>query len=60
MKLTEKEKEICERYSARDETGHVHCNECPLNIGYPARWEFMCYAIIDGRTSEARGLKRYE
>lgn len=32
MRLTPKEKEICKRYSAYDETGYVHCNECPLVI----------------------------
>lgn len=30
--LTEKQKAICEKYSAYDETGHVHCSECPLVI----------------------------
>ena len=30
MKLTKKEQEICNRYSARDSNGFVHCNECPL------------------------------
>ena len=30
MRLTKEEKEICAKYSARDEQGFVHCNECPL------------------------------
>ena len=58
MKLTEKEKAICKKYSARDEEGLVHCNECPLSIGTPETWDFTCYANIDGRTAEARALKR--
>jgi hypothetical protein len=27
----EQEKRICKKYSAYDDTGHVHCNDCPLN-----------------------------
>ncbi len=30
MRLTKEEKEICEKYSEYDETGHVHCHDCPL------------------------------
>ena len=30
MRLTKEEKEICKKYSAYDETGHVHCHECPM------------------------------
>lgn len=30
MKLTDKEKEICRKYSARDKYGYVHCYMCPL------------------------------
>jgi hypothetical protein len=59
MKLTPKEKEICEKYSKQDETGHVRCRKCPLCIcdSYYAGLE--CYATIDGRTAEAKRLKRY-
>lgn len=32
MQLTEKEKEICDKYSAYDEDGFDHCNDCPLNL----------------------------
>lgn len=32
MLTTEREKKICEKYSARDAKGYVHCNECPLTI----------------------------
>lgn len=31
MLTTEREMRICRKYSARDDTGHVHCNDCPLN-----------------------------
>lgn len=31
MLKNEREKAICDKYSAYDETMHVHCNECPLN-----------------------------
>ena len=58
MKLTENEKAICKKYSARDEEGLVHCNECPLSVGNPKIHDFTCYANIDGRTAEARALKR--
>ena len=34
VRLTKEEKEICKKYSAYDDTGHVHCNECPL-CAYP-------------------------
>ena len=58
MKLTPKEQEICDKYSAYDETEHVQCRKCPLAIreGY---YNCECYATIDGRTKEARELKRY-
>ena len=62
MKLTENEKRICKKYSAYDETGHVHCYECPLAIHPPMQNGYcmgVCYANIDGRTSEAKELKRY-
>lgn len=32
MKLTREEREICDRYSKRDQVGLVHCKECPLNL----------------------------
>lgn len=32
MKLTQEEREICKKYSARDENGLVHCYECPLAV----------------------------
>ena len=59
MKLTSGEKKVCDEYNRQDETGHVRCFECPLNLS-TGRRDFTCYANIDGRTSEARGLKRYK
>lgn len=35
--MTEREKKICEKYSARDEQGFVHCKECPLVIDHTER-----------------------
>ena len=32
MRLTDEEKEICKKYSQRDENNSVHCYECPLVI----------------------------
>ena len=34
MLTTEREKRICKKYSAYDDTGHVHCIDCPLNDGH--------------------------
>jgi hypothetical protein len=56
MKLTPKEQEICDKYRERDETGLVRCYKCPLCINHHYA---ECYATIDGRTKEARKLKRY-
>lgn len=59
MKLTEKEKEICKKYGTQDKEGNVHCGDCPLNI-LDSYYGLECYATIDGRTKEAKELKRYE
>lgn len=32
MLKTDKERAICEKYGAQDETGHVHCTDCPLVV----------------------------
>ena len=39
MLKTDRDKRICAKYGARDETGHVHCTECPLNLAgmHPSR-----------------------
>lgn len=59
MKLTPAEQAICDKYSARDADGYVHCLQCPLNLdrllGAPA-----CYAIVDGRVFRGLHLRRYE
>lgn len=45
MALTNKREEsICKKYSAYDETDHVHCHECPLVKGDNDRWDFRCKA----------------
>jgi len=41
MRLTEEEKAICKKYSARDADGKVHCHECPLRI-HP-EWGYQSY-----------------
>lgn len=43
MLKTEKEKYTCAVYSAKDETGHVHCHECPLRRSY-GEYSFHCKA----------------
>lgn len=60
MKLTPKEQAICDEYSQYDEDGRVRCHECPLNICDSYIQGLECYATIDGRTAEAKALKRYE
>ena len=44
MLANDRERKICDKYSARDETGKVHCAECPLNKGDPNRYDFRCKA----------------
>lgn len=44
MITNSKEQAICDKYSARDETNHVHCSECPLSKGNPQQWDFRCKA----------------
>lgn len=38
---SEKEMKTCSKYSARDETGFVHCHECPLVVD---AYNLMCKA----------------
>jgi len=38
--LTAKQQKRCDRYRRMDENGFVHCNECPLVVGYQ-----ICRAI---------------
>ena len=35
MLTTDREKAICEKYSACDKSYIAHCNECPLRKGDP-------------------------
>ena len=45
MALTNKREEaICREYRAYDETGHVHCYECPLNKRTSDFYDFRCKA----------------
>ena len=37
--MTEKQEKICAQYSARDESGKVHCCDCPLVV---EREEMLC------------------
>ena len=41
MLTTKEQKEICKKYSKRNEEGHKQCNLCPLCIS--AVWK-MCHA----------------
>lgn len=45
MLTNDKERRICEKYSAYDKTGHVHCRECPLRKGGPNDYG-MCKALM--------------
>ena len=44
MLTNDKERRICEKYSAKDENGHVRCYECPLNKSV-YRYDYRCKAI---------------
>lgn len=48
-----KDKRICEKYSTRDDTSHVHCGECPLVID---KYLYMCKA----NSSYNRHIKEWE
>lgn len=54
MKLTENEQKICDKYSEY-KNGKVKCCKCPLVID---QRYLLCYANIDGKTREAKELKR--
>lgn len=43
MLTNPKEQKICDKYIQRDETDHVHCNECPLNKS-SGIYDFRCKA----------------
>lgn len=44
MLTNDREREVCEKHRARDKYGKVHCNDCPLNKGDFAHWDFRCKA----------------
>ena len=52
MLTTDREKAICEKYSACDKNHLVHCNECPLRKGYPTQYDFRCKANSHKHTHE--------
>lgn len=54
MILNPKDQKICDKYSAHDNSGQVHCRECPLVKGNPAQYDFRCKANshYDRKTQE--------
>ena len=56
MKLTPAEQAICDKYTKKWADGYIHCSECPLLVD---PYDLLCYKNIDGRTKEAKQLKRY-
>ena len=44
MILNQKDQKICDKYSAYDNSGRVHCWECPLIKGNPSQYDFRCKA----------------
>lgn len=44
MILNQKDQKICDKYSAYDNSGRVHCWECPLIKGDPSQYDFRCKA----------------
>ena len=41
MLKSERQEHICRKYSARDDDGYVHCNDCPLVVD---QRYYMCRA----------------
>ena len=54
MITNKRDQKICGRYSAYDDTGHVHCFECPLQKGNWKQYDFRCKANshYDRKTGE--------
>lgn len=44
MLKTDREKRICDKYSATDANGLVQCDKCPLFKGCYANYDFRCKA----------------
>ena len=42
--MTDKQKKICDKYSARGDDGKVRCCECPLRINPGGFYDFRCKA----------------
>ena len=52
MLMTDRDRRICEKYSKRDEVGHVHCLECPLvRYGIERNKDWFC-GDAERRTDE--------
>ena len=45
MLKNDRERNICAKYSAYDDTGYVHCKECPLRLPQVAEYG-ACKAIM--------------
>ena len=43
VEMTEEEKQVCKKYSTRDDNGFVHCKECPLVVDVD---RFICKATL--------------
>lgn len=52
MKLTKKEKKICNKYRKRDKEGFVHCRECPFAVDIP-------YSLCKANLTK-KGWKEYK
>ncbi len=58
--LTPKEQEICNHYIQEDESGKVHCYECPLNVTELSGGKPTCYRTLNRSKKIYRDLPRYE
>ena len=47
--MTSEEEAICKKYSARDQYGFVHCQECPLVVDYKA---CVCKRVLEEMCEE--------
>ena len=56
MRLTLKEKHICDEHRVVATGAKAHCNDCPLVINEK---EVLCYALIDPKCDEVIEKRRY-
>lgn len=56
MLKTNKEKNVCKKYSKKQANGKVRCDECPLLKGNPNEYDFRCKA----NSSYNRKTKQWE